>query len=457
MALALCQTFLHEAANREYDAETPMHRAHAIHESWHPQTRQDREAVLCELEAILASPHFCSSKRYPALLRFIVENALDGKTDQLKERTLGIEVFDRPADYDTNADTVVRYTAGEVRKRLLLYYSEQSRPSPIRISLPAGSYVPELSHAPGEHPDAASDAGSHAAFPPEADRWTHTGADSHEAGSTLPGAAAGEMLHPTGRTVATPAAGYKRLLWVTLIAMLVLALAGGAWWKLRANPSQSQVDDFWAPLLHGQHNLIICTGGSVFADNNYSGVTTADKYIDYPFVSWQSVSAAVQVSSALSRTGVAMQLASAPSTPLTDLREHSVVLLGAYNNQWTVRLQQPLRYFFQPGTDEIIVDRMHPQVQFKRDQSLPYSSADDYAVLARFRDATIDGWVVVLAGLGRNGTEAAAQFVTSPHYLDLLRDRIGTDFSNRNIEAVLKVNVIEGKTGAPSILAVYSW
>src|ERR1700691_2776015 len=108
-----------------------MPSAHAIHETWHPQSKQDREAVLSELEAILASPHFCNSKRYPALLRFIVENSLAAKVELLKERTLGVEVFDRPHDYDTNTDTVVRYTAGEVRKRLLLYYSEQSHPSSL--------------------------------------------------------------------------------------------------------------------------------------------------------------------------------------------------------------------------------------------------------------------------------------------------------------------------------------
>ena len=96
-------------------------------------------------------------------------------------------------------------------------------------------------------------------------------------------------------------------------------------------------------------------------------------------------------------------------------------------------------------------------MQWKRDQSLPYSNSDDYAVVARFHDATIDGWVVMLAGVGRNGTEAAAEFVTSPHYLQLLRDRIGSNFANRNIEVVLKINVIDGKTGAPTILAVSTW
>jgi len=123
-----------------------MNRSILGREGWHPQTLEDRDAVFRELREVLASPHFCNSKRYPALLQYIVENTLAGRSDLLKERTLGVEVFDRPPTYDTNADTVVRYTAGEVRKRLLLYYSEHGRMSNIRISLPAGSYVPEFLH-----------------------------------------------------------------------------------------------------------------------------------------------------------------------------------------------------------------------------------------------------------------------------------------------------------------------
>jgi hypothetical protein len=96
-------------------------------------------------------------------------------------------------------------------------------------------------------------------------------------------------------------------------------------------------------------------------------------------------------------------------------------------------------------------------VRWERDSTLPYSGADDYALVARFHDTTTDSWVVVLAGVGRNGSEAAAQFATSPHYMQMLRDQAGTDFTNRNVEAVLKISVIDGKTGAPSIQAVHVW
>ena len=142
----LCQTSLQVAELDEYYLVNRMGRTISTREPWHPESAQDRQAILHELREIVASPQFCNSKRYPALLQYIVECTLAGKSDLLKERTLGVEVFDRPPTYDTNADTVVRYTAGEVRKRLLLYYSEQGRNSEIRISLPAGSYIPEFLH-----------------------------------------------------------------------------------------------------------------------------------------------------------------------------------------------------------------------------------------------------------------------------------------------------------------------
>src|SRR5579863_2912710 len=137
-----------------------MNRVSASPNAWHPQTKEDREAILRELKKVLASPQFSSSKRYPALLQYTVEKTLEGKSDLLKERTLGVEVFDRPPTYDTNADTVVRYTAGEVRKRLLLYYHEQGRTSLIRISLPAGSYVPEFLQGPEDPQETGADPAS---------------------------------------------------------------------------------------------------------------------------------------------------------------------------------------------------------------------------------------------------------------------------------------------------------
>jgi hypothetical protein len=444
-----------------------MNRAHATREAWHPQTKQDRETILRELDEVLASPHFCNSKRYPTLLKYIVENTLAGNLEVLKERTLGVEVFDRPPTYDTNTDTVVRYTAGEVRKRLLLYYSDRGHGSQVRISLPAGSYVAEFGHGQDESEDKIE---LQPGDPHEAEHGNRSSVTVRE--PALPSFAADSVAHAIPHGAGKPAhAGFRpsRVLWTVLLLAIVIAAVAGTWWKLRPAHSESSVDAFWAPVLRDEHTVIVCAGSSFFDPHNKSGVQTAGKDTDYPFVSMQTASAIAQVSSEMEHSGVATQLASAGTTALSDLREHSVTLLGGYNNQWTLRLVQPLRYYFVQGqgTEQIIADHAQPQTRWERDPSLAYSSADDYALVARFRDPTIDGWVVVLAGLGRNGTEAAAQFATSSHYLELLRDSVAAgpdsrNLGNRNIdtgniEAVLKVSVIDGKTGAPSILAVHTW
>src|SRR5215469_12407929 len=109
-----------------------------------PASTHERELVLRELESILASYHFRGSKRYPAFLKYVVDAALEGRTTALKERTLGVEVFGRHPDYDTNADPVVRFSASEVRKRIAQYYHENGHGSRLQIELPLGSYVPEF-------------------------------------------------------------------------------------------------------------------------------------------------------------------------------------------------------------------------------------------------------------------------------------------------------------------------
>jgi hypothetical protein len=459
----LCQTSLHGSESGEYHPGNRMNRASASPDAWHPQCKEDRDAILRELKKVLASPQFASSKRYPALLQFVVENTLEGRSDRLKERTLGVEVFDRPPTYDTSTDTVVRYTAGEVRKRLSLYYHEEGRASQIRISLPAGSYVPEFLHGPEMPEEPGDDSasvtpitnGRFSAVPPGEMRESEPIAPLTIAVQASPPATTRDITSGSGseRNRAT----YKLLIWLACAAMVVVIAIAGMRWRYRTVHPQMVLDDFWGPVLHDQRSVLICTGSVIFAPERISGTLTAGKDIEYPFVSMEGASAISHISGLLQSSGVQTQLKSAGATPLTELREHSFILVGAFNNQWTLRLAEPLRFHFEATPAESIVDQMQPQVRWVRDPSLPYSSADDYALVARYRDITTDSWVVVLAGVGRNGTEAAAEFASSPHYMQLLRDQLGKDFSNRNIEAVLKVSVIDGKTGAPSILAVHAW
>src|ERR1700690_1165002 len=101
-------------------------------------------AVRNQLARVLASHEFRSSRRSQEFLRYVVENTLAGRSDTLKERTIGIDVFARPASYDPSDDATVRVKAGEVRKRLDRYYATEGHGDSLHIDLPAGTYIPEF-------------------------------------------------------------------------------------------------------------------------------------------------------------------------------------------------------------------------------------------------------------------------------------------------------------------------
>ena len=94
-----------------------------------------------QLKRILASPGFRNSARIRRFLQLAVERTLAGQDDQLKEYTVGRDVFDRGADYDPRADSIVRVEAQRLRRKLREYYQTAGVTDPVEISFPPGSYV----------------------------------------------------------------------------------------------------------------------------------------------------------------------------------------------------------------------------------------------------------------------------------------------------------------------------
>src|SRR5580765_8085257 len=95
------------------------------------------------LDEIIKGAAFKGSHRSQAFLKHIVEHALHGEAADLRERSIGMTLFGRPATYDTADDAIVRVTASDVRRRLLQHYGNAGD-SKFRINLPSGSYVPEF-------------------------------------------------------------------------------------------------------------------------------------------------------------------------------------------------------------------------------------------------------------------------------------------------------------------------
>ena len=99
-------------------------------------------AVLEELEKILSGSVFRNAGRSSRLLRFVVDDTLNGRADRLKDYTLGAEALGRGDDFDPRTDPIARVEASRLRSRLELYYATEGASDPVIITLPKGSYVP---------------------------------------------------------------------------------------------------------------------------------------------------------------------------------------------------------------------------------------------------------------------------------------------------------------------------
>jgi TolB-like protein/Tfp pilus assembly protein PilF len=117
-----------------------------------PSTVVSAQTVQGALDRILASDVFRNARRPSQFLRFIVESALADKEKRIKEYLIGVEVFERPADYDPKSDPVVRIEAGRLRKKLSEYYAGSGANDPIIVELPKGGYIPTFRARPYAQP-----------------------------------------------------------------------------------------------------------------------------------------------------------------------------------------------------------------------------------------------------------------------------------------------------------------
>src|ERR1700723_963246 len=112
------------------------------------ETEQDIELFQQHLKEVIEGAAFKASQRSGQFLKYIVDQAIAGHFESLKERIIGVELFGRSPSYDTGEDAIVRVTASDVRKRLLQHYGLYGTTSKFRIGLPIGSYIPWISREP---------------------------------------------------------------------------------------------------------------------------------------------------------------------------------------------------------------------------------------------------------------------------------------------------------------------
>jgi hypothetical protein len=414
-----------------------------VTENWTPCSEVEKGAVEQQLELLLASPLFHSSKRYPRFLRFVVARALAGQTDQLKERILGVEIFDRPADYDTNTDPIVRVTAAEIRKRIEHYYQDHKHKHEIRMILPAGSYAPQF-YWPG-HPSA----------PPITSLALPS--DAPDALSAQPVAALPDVPQPKRSFLA------RRQPALALVGV-TLMIATAALWHATHPPVLKQ---FWEPFVNSPNPVLIC----VADQSQYSTIRLRDAAdpsheITLPdtmvALIIDDVSPLVNVAALLRTYGKTSRVLAESNTTLTDLRRAPSIFIGAFDNSWTLRMTSPLRFHFanDAAMNKLwIEDRSNPgNHNWMMDRTIQQTGTySDYALVARFVDPNIEQLAVVGAGIGRGGTVAAGEFLVDEQRMDEMLKRLPSDWTRKNIEIVLETQVIGDRSGPPHVIAVYVW
>lgn len=108
------------------------------------ETELAGEEIISQLERILADRRFTSSDRNASFLRYVVERALEGKAEEIKEMVIATDLYGRSSSYDPKIDSIVRVEATRLRSRLREYYEQEGRLDPIRITIPKGTYVPQF-------------------------------------------------------------------------------------------------------------------------------------------------------------------------------------------------------------------------------------------------------------------------------------------------------------------------
>jgi hypothetical protein len=418
-----------------------------------------------QLSRMLDSHHFRHSHRYPALLKYLVEQTLIGRSAELKERLLGIEVFRRAPDYDTNVDPVVRVTAAEVRKRIAQYYLEPAHAHEIRIEIPTGSYVPHFHRTqtalpvmPVNGSDTTATENSHA-------KDDGSSVEGHSTAVGEPAVAGAEHGHR-----------WHSIYWPQIaVAIAVGALL--AYLATRVNGTldswrEHAVRDFWAPLSGGDTPVFVVIGdhtigstGNALRASQGAAVNPTEDVLqlmnEHEQVTMSDVTSLFTVLEYMIRHDKRYTAVGAGAASFDNLGKGPVLLFAGLDNRWTMHLVEHLRYRFVDSPNDaigIIEDTQNPTRRWQVDFSVPYSKMPvDYAIVARYFDTVIEQPVIIGAGIGQTGTVSASQFVTSERMIEDMNKLAPKGWSHGNVEVVLETSVIDGHPGPPHIVASNFW
>jgi hypothetical protein len=407
-------------------------------------TEAEKATILGELHNILDSQSFRNSARGKQFLAYVVQHKLEGRDEFLKERMIGIEIFHRKADYPTADDSVVRVQAGEVRRRLEQYYYAAPSPSPVRIELPHGSYAPEFC-------------------------WGN--------GPSL--------------VIKTPTLPEKKrwLSWRALaVAGVALAVIAGLVTKLYQKPRESALEQFWSPVFATSQPVLICLAKPVFYrpsldlyrrySTSHPGTfqTEVERYSQpLPFdpkekLVWGDLLLYHEYGVAVGDVYVAARLSALfdhidkPSqirvgtNSFEDLRNSPAVVVGAFNNRWTLQMTSNLRFGFAEQDGSLRIQEEGPSGLTRSRILGPHGEVqEDFAIVTRLLDSKSGQVLIAAAGIGAAGTQAAGEFISRRDYIEQVFRKAPPDWQKKSLQVLLQTTVTDSVPGPPQVIATYFW
>ena len=403
------------------------------------ESDEDLRKFRQHLKEIVEGAAFRGSQRSAQFLTYVVEQAIAGQWNALKERTIGIELFGRSPTYDTGEDAIVRVTASDVRRRLLQHYGRYGTASEFRVSLPAGHYIPEIVREPRSVADASVQTIS---APPDL---------SHEEAkiATLPVAA--EAAHPV-----------SRWWWFLCFAFLLCGANLIAWLvfiRQHTQPYARMADVLpWSAMLHsGRTTMLVTSDPNIGEIQGLTGEpTSASDYANQVYVPTRNSLSPETLSFArdILRGDKAANVDVALVAKIVDLAretgggrlivrparhlrldeldtDNNFIFIGSpLTDPWTTLFNDQLdfRFVYNKSTHGEFIENVHPRAG----EAAAYiptakglATGDSFATVSFVGNPNHSGQILLLAGLNAEGTRASGELVADLANLPKALDRCG--------------------------------
>jgi hypothetical protein len=404
------------------------------------------------LEVVLHSHTFARADQLKSFLKYICEMELAGRGQELTEYLIGVEALGRPSSYSPSDDSAVRNRAFALRKKLQEFYELEQPDAPIRIELNKGSYCPHFLGSPAatKTPNLA---------------LVH----SAPAVETSPPRPSDSTALPPVEAPPQPA---KRT-WLTgfVTGMAVTMLVAGALYWLSVNRPHTNVRtaslapvlvEAWGPLFSPGTEVLVCVANptsisihpeavsgspiATFSDPNSRPLpaelmdwikqrfpaTTGQQHLT-PTTNatyWGDTLGALTAYKTLTMAGAVPRLFPERVLSIPALRQRNVVLLGAgeYSPAIAHFMEKcPLSANFLNGIAPTGQPE-NPLYRLRRDQSNRLTQVFGLiTVLPSDSSVNQQHRTVIFSGINSAGTQAAAEFFTSPENLNVLKQQLAKD------------------------------